>query len=63
MIASNILYYPSQFLTAFNAGHDIAVHTFTHSHLTTKSNLDILSEVSFVPPVLSQGKQLNSMTI
>lgn len=54
MIGSNILYYPSQFLAAFNASHDIAVHTFTHPYLTTKNNLDIVGEVSFVPPVLSQ---------
>lgn len=48
MIGSNILYYPSQFLEAFNASHDIAVHTFTHPYLTTKNNLDIVGEVSFV---------------
>jgi chitin deacetylase len=48
MIGSNILYYPSQFLTAFNAGHDIADHTFTHPYMTTRNNLDILGEVSVV---------------
>ena len=46
MIGSNILYYPNQFMTAFNAGHDIADHTFTHPYLTTKNNLDIVGEVS-----------------
>jgi chitin deacetylase len=46
MIGSNILYYPSQFLIAFNAGHDIALHTFTHPYLTTKNNTDIVGEVS-----------------
>ena len=51
MIGSNILYYPNQFLTAFNAGHDIADHTFTHPYMTTRDNLAILGEVSFVPPI------------
>ena len=56
MIGSNILYYPSQFSTAFDAGHDIADHTFTHPYLTTKNNLDIVGEVSFCPTGSEPGK-------
>jgi chitin deacetylase len=63
MIGSNILQNPSQFSTAFGADHDIAVHTFTHPYMTTKSNLDVVAEVSFVPPVLSQENQLRILTI
>ena len=63
MIGSNILYYPSQFLAAFNAGHDIADHTFTHPYLTTKNNLDVLGEVSFVPHVPNRENQVKSITI
>jgi len=47
MIGVNMLNYPSQFLTAFNAGHDIAVHTWTHPYMTTLSNLDILGQLGW----------------
>jgi peptidoglycan/xylan/chitin deacetylase (PgdA/CDA1 family) len=46
MIGMNILQNPQQFQTAFNAGHDIAVHTWTHPRMTTLSNLDVLGQVS-----------------
>ena len=60
MIGSNILYYPSQFMMAFNAGHDIADHTFTHPYLTTKNNLDVVGEVSFFVPTSSEAGEPNS---
>ncbi|KAF8974562.1 hypothetical protein BDZ97DRAFT_1900211 [Flammula alnicola] len=47
MIGINILYYPSQFLLAFNGGHDIAVHTWTHPYMTTLSNLDVLGQLGY----------------
>ena len=52
-----------EFLTAFNAGHDIGVHTWSHPYMTNKSNEDIASEVSFFPPDLSQENQLRILTI
>ena len=45
MIGSNILSFPSQFLEAFNAGGDIAVHTWSHPPMTTLSNAAIVGEV------------------
>jgi len=45
MIGSNILRFPSQFLEAFNAGGDIAVHTWSHPRMTTLSNAAIVGEV------------------
>ena len=60
MIGSNILYYPSQFMTAFNAGHDIADHTYTHPYLTTKNNLDVLGEVSSCPTISEPRIPLNN---
>ena len=45
MIGINILYYPSQFLTAFNAGHDIGVHTWTHPYMTTLDSTDVVGQV------------------
>ena len=57
MIGSNILNNPDQFQTAFGAGHDIAVHTFTHPYMTNKSNLEVVAEVIFLsPPFLSPRK-------
>ncbi|KJA24474.1 carbohydrate esterase family 4 protein [Hypholoma sublateritium FD-334 SS-4] len=47
MIGINIIYYPSQFLTALNAGHDIGVHTWTHPYMTTQSNLDLLGQFGY----------------
>lgn len=46
MIGVNILAYPSQFLSAFDAGNDIAVHTWTHPYMTTLSNVDVVGQVS-----------------
>jgi chitin deacetylase len=48
MIGINIIYYPAQFLAAFDAGHDIAVHTWTHPYMTTLSNLDLLGQVGLL---------------
>jgi len=45
MIGSNILRFPSQFLEAFNAGGDIAAHTWSHPRMTTLSNAAIVGEV------------------
>lgn len=50
MIGSNIIYYPAQFMTAFQADHDIAVHTWTHPYMTTKNNLQVVGEVSSFCP-------------
>ncbi|KAF9534326.1 hypothetical protein CPB83DRAFT_781801 [Crepidotus variabilis] len=47
MIGVNIIYYPSQFLAALNAGHDIAVHTWTHPYMTTLSDLDVLGQLGW----------------
>ncbi len=48
MIGVNILYYPTQFLEAFDAGNDIAVHTWSHPHMTTLSNVEVVGQVSEV---------------
>ncbi|PFH52725.1 carbohydrate esterase family 4 protein [Amanita thiersii Skay4041] len=47
MIGKNLLFYPSQFQMAFSAGHDIAVHTWTHPYMTTLSNEQILGELGW----------------
>jgi hypothetical protein len=45
LIGSNIIYMPDSFTKMFEMGHDIAVHTWTHPHMTTQSNLQVVAEV------------------
>lgn len=45
MIGVNIIGYPDEFLAAYDKGHDIAVHTWTHRYMTTLSNEEVLAEV------------------
>ncbi|XP_006460101.1 hypothetical protein AGABI2DRAFT_219773 [Agaricus bisporus var. bisporus H97] len=47
MIGTNILQYWEQFLTAWNHGDDIAVHTWTHPYMTTLSNLDVVAQLGW----------------
>jgi hypothetical protein len=35
------------FLRAYNEGHDLAVHTYTHPHMTTQTNEQVVAEVSY----------------
>jgi len=46
-IGINILSYPNEFLTAFQNGDDIAVHTWTHPYMTTLTNIEILAELGW----------------
>ena len=55
MIGVNILQNPNQFLSILNAGHDIAVHTYTHPYMTTLSNMDLLAQVSSILNSRSTG--------
>lgn len=45
MIGVNILGWAKQFTEAYEAGGDIAVHTWTHPYMTTLSNLDVVAQV------------------
>lgn len=47
MIGSNIIEQPEQFQKAFNRGDDIAVHTWTHPYMTTKSNEQVVAELGW----------------
>jgi len=44
-IGQNILYNPPIFQSVFEAGDDIAIHTWTHPYMTTLSNLDVVAQV------------------
>jgi peptidoglycan/xylan/chitin deacetylase (PgdA/CDA1 family) len=47
MIGGNIILNSNPFLTAFNADHDIAVHTWSHPHMTTLSNEAVVAELGW----------------
>ena len=44
-IGTNIMYNPPIFQQVFEAGDDIAVHTWTHRYMTTLSSLEVVGEV------------------
>ncbi|KAJ7890800.1 hypothetical protein B0H13DRAFT_2234871 [Mycena leptocephala] len=52
MIGVNILDYPNEFLSAFNMGGDIAVHTYTHRYTTTLSNEDVVAELGYTAQLI-----------
>ncbi|KAI8575450.1 hypothetical protein K450DRAFT_261787 [Umbelopsis ramanniana AG] len=47
MIGGQVLQYPDLVLRAFKAGHEIAIHTFSHSYLTTQSTESIVGELKW----------------
>ncbi|KAG6900966.1 hypothetical protein C0993_004403 [Termitomyces sp. T159_Od127] len=52
MIGVNILQNPQLFLDIFNAGHDIAVHTWTHPYMTTLTNLEIVAQLGWTAEII-----------
>ncbi|KAJ6562637.1 carbohydrate esterase family 4 protein [Mycena capillaripes] len=52
MIGSNIRDMPDAFLKVFNLGNDIAVHTWTHPHMTTQSNLEVVAELGWTMQII-----------
>src|ERR1700761_7007289 len=52
MIGVAILQNPTDFLTAFNNGDDIAVHTYTHPFMTTLSNADVLAQLGWTMQII-----------
>ncbi|KAJ6562550.1 hypothetical protein B0H19DRAFT_99534 [Mycena capillaripes] len=52
LIGSNIIYMPDAFTKMFNMGHDIAVHTWTHPHMTTQSNLQVVAELGWTMQII-----------
>lgn len=52
MIGINIVQNPAAFQAAFNAGHHIAVHTWTHPYMTTLSNVDVLGQLGWTAELI-----------
>ncbi|KAG2208106.1 hypothetical protein INT47_010468 [Mucor saturninus] len=47
MIGSNVRKYPATVKRAFDEGHEIAIHTWTHSYMTTLTNEQIVAELKW----------------
>ncbi|TPX46899.1 hypothetical protein SeMB42_g03537 [Synchytrium endobioticum] len=45
VIGVNVVGYPNQLLRAYQSGHQIAIHTWTHPYLPEKSNSEIIMEL------------------
>ena len=55
-IGTNILQYPDLFKTAFETNQDdIAVHTWTHPYMTTRTNLEILGELGWTMELIQNS--------
>ncbi|KAG9317294.1 carbohydrate esterase family 4 protein [Chiua virens] len=51
-IGSNILLYPQAFQTALLNGDDIAIHTWSHPYMTTKSNAEVVAELGWAMEIV-----------
>ncbi|OBZ82634.1 Chitin deacetylase [Choanephora cucurbitarum] len=47
MIGSNVIKYPQTVKRAYDEGHEIAIHTWTHSYMTTLTNEQIVAELKW----------------
>lgn len=47
MIGANVIKYPQTVKRAFDEGHEIAIHTWTHDYMTTLSNERIVAELKW----------------
>jgi peptidoglycan/xylan/chitin deacetylase (PgdA/CDA1 family) len=47
MIGKNVINYPDTVKRAYEEGHEIAIHTWTHSYMTTLSNEQIIGELKW----------------
>ncbi|KAJ7588000.1 carbohydrate esterase family 4 protein [Mycena floridula] len=47
VVGSRVISYPQTLVAEYEAGHEIAVHTWSHTHLTTQSNAQIVAELGW----------------
>lgn len=55
MIGLHIRNNPQVFVQAFDAGHDIAVHTYNHLYMTTLSNLDVVAQLGWTMQIIHES--------
>lgn len=51
-VGANVRDYPELALQAWKRGDHLAVHTWTHAHLTTLSDLEILGELGWTIQII-----------
>ncbi|CAI2174868.1 9709_t:CDS:2, partial [Funneliformis geosporum] len=54
VIGSRVIEHPQTLLKAFSAGHQIGVHTWSHTHLTQQSNEEIIAEIKWTEEAIKQ---------
>lgn len=47
MIGANAIKYPAIVKRAYDEGHELAIHTWTHSYMTTLTNEQIIAELKW----------------
>lgn len=52
LIGQYITQQPAEFLGIFNAGGDLAVHTYTHPYMTSQSNEEVLAQVGWTMQII-----------
>jgi chitin deacetylase len=57
MIGVNILANPDLFVTAFNSGDDLAVHTWSHPWMTAQTNERIVAELGWTMQIIHDSSQ------
>ncbi|KAJ3148191.1 chitin deacetylase [Geranomyces michiganensis] len=54
VVGSQSYYHPQDVLAAYQAGHEIALHTWTHAALTTLTNEQIIAEVLYAEALVTR---------
>jgi chitin deacetylase len=57
MIGVNILANPDLFVTAFNSGDDLAVHTWSHPWMTAQTSERIVAELGWTMQIIHDSSQ------
>lgn len=52
VVGSQVLQYPNTLLAAYNAGHQIAIHTWSHANLTNITDDEIISEIVWTAKII-----------
>lgn len=54
MIGGNVLKHPDIAKRAFDEGHELAIHTWTHSYMTTLTNEQIVAELKWTEQAIKE---------
>lgn len=52
IIGSYLMENPQEFKGIYNANADLAVHTYTHPHMTTQTNEQVLAQIGWTMQIL-----------